>query len=53
MILPYDMARCHNNLCPERLNCLRWIERKTDDPRVHHVESACAPNSFRNQILKP
>lgn len=27
MTLPHDTARCHDAACPQRRQCLRWIER--------------------------
>jgi hypothetical protein len=32
----YDTCRCHDDGCPERTWCGRWIHRDTKDPRAVH-----------------
>lgn len=35
--LPYDWCRCHDDECPKRETCLRWIDRMSGDPRTVHA----------------
>jgi hypothetical protein len=35
MALPRDVARCHDQTCPERRDCLRWLDRHIDGDAVH------------------
>lgn len=37
--LPADYARCHDETCPDRERCLRWLGRNDEHPRVVHVAS--------------
>ena len=37
MTLPADYARCHDDKCPDRERCLRWLGRDDDHPRTVHV----------------
>lgn len=34
-----DIARCHDALCPERENCLCWLERDFGGARTSHHRS--------------
>jgi len=34
MHLPADKSRCLNDDCAEKEDCLRWLGRKDDHPRV-------------------
>lgn len=37
MTLPADYARCHDDACPDRERCLRWLGRDDEHPRLVHV----------------
>ena len=37
--LPDDRARCHDDQCPSREMCQRWIQRDRGGPRTPHVTS--------------
>lgn len=37
--VPEDICRCHDNGCPERNLCLRWMQRETGGPRTPHSHS--------------
>lgn len=37
--LPADYTRCHDDGCPERRTCRRWLARNTLDPDTPHAES--------------
>ena len=32
--LPLDIARCHDSKCPEREECLRWLERESGEVHI-------------------
>lgn len=32
-LLPFDYCRCHNEACPKKEGCLRWLQRNSG--RVH------------------
>lgn len=34
MTLPYNVARCDGGSCPSKRNCLRYLERKTNNEYV-------------------
>jgi hypothetical protein len=39
MRLPYDICRCHDEDCPQREDCLRWLDRKKSGARTSHVDT--------------
>ena len=40
MTLPRDIARCHDSKCPEREECLRWIERESGEVHIDSFSQA-------------
>lgn len=32
-----DVCRCHDDACPERENCLRWLQRDTGTENTPHA----------------
>ena len=34
-----DICRCYDDGCPERHDCLRWLDRERGAPYVFHVPS--------------
>ena len=34
-----DIARCHDDGCSEREQCLRWLDRNNPHPRTVHMAS--------------
>ena len=44
MSLPFDYARCFDDLCPRREECPRWLERENRGPRTPCVSTLrCMP----------
>lgn len=44
MSLPFDYARCFDDLCPRRDECPRWLERENRGPRTPCVSTLrCMP----------
>ncbi len=39
MFLNYDTCRCHDETCPDRKNCLRYLVRRTGGERTPHSDS--------------
>lgn len=37
--LPNDICRCHDNACPQREECLRWLCREQCEGRTPHVNT--------------
>lgn len=37
--LPRDFCRCHDNDCPDKRNCLRFLHRDDSDLQTPHVET--------------
>lgn len=35
--LPPDNIRCHDKTCPEREQCLRWLDRTNPEATIHSV----------------
>lgn len=31
-----DECRCHDEVCPDKRGCMRWIERERGGPRTPH-----------------
>ena len=40
MKLPADVCRCHDDDCPQKETCLRWLARHDcGHPRINHAAS--------------
>lgn len=35
--LPYDYTRCHDHVCPQKGQCLRYLRRHTAVAHASHV----------------
>lgn len=46
-ILPSDVCRCHDDLCPEHVTCLRWLQNGPNHcgERTPHAASLLIPGA--------
>lgn len=50
--LPADICRCHDARCPDRTNCLRWLDRDGANARVFAQSLAERGTAYCSSLIR-